>query len=259
MSSPKERNSIWYFLLLLPIAASILATVGGFAAFLGVVCLVIWFAFFKGSQDAFRSGNGTMWPKYVFTIPGVRNGKSVQPQPAPPQPQAALWNRSAPAFDKQRLTATLESLKWNQSTVDAMAAEAGEDLQYGLAFRCQYGRVLPHSQRIESIQMAEIASAVKSRLPQGAVCRAWPLFELSKGLNMDGLLVVPDRNKPLGLYCIIAGNKVNSRFTVFSMFVPVCIGKAEWIKRIYQPSAAELKAENELADMILRLSEQLVS
>ena len=300
MSTPKEKNSVWSFLLLLPIAASILATTGGIMAVVSIICIIVWFLFLKGSQHAFNSGDGANWFQYVPLI-SKQNGNStssqsiatvspqvppVQPQPPiQPQPpvrpqhqtepiqpaqftqpiqaqtvvQNRIWDESAPAFNKQRLTATIASLKWSSGDVSTLAQEAGDNLQYGLAFRCRYGNIMPHSDRIESIQMSEIASVLKNKLPQGAVCRAWPLYELSKGINMDGLLVVPDQNTPLGLYMIIAGDNTKSRFTVFSMFVPVCTGKAEWISRIYQPSMESLRNEDQLIDLILNTSEQIIS
>ena len=276
MSSVKEKNSVWYFLLLLPIASSVLTTIGGFFAVIGAACLVLWFMIFRGSLDAFNSGKGKMWQTFVPFISQFSKGRAANSSngsPSIPQnsnpvipPQAAfanagktLWDRSAPAYSSQRLTATLESLKWNNEKVNAITLEAGENLQYALAFRCQHGNLMAHSQRIDSIQMSELAAHIKGKLPQNAACRAWPMLELSKGINMDGLLAVPDRNKPLGLYLIIAGDQNKSRFTVFSMFVPVCTGKADWIKRIYQPSPEELKTEKEFISAILKLSEQIVS
>lgn len=289
MSTPKEKNSIWTYLLLLPIVSAILLTIGGIAALIGIACLAAWFLLFRGSQTAFNSGDGNAWWQYVPLIskqspgsgvsqpgpvlppqhtqpvqsaPPVQAVQTVQPvqpvQPVQTVDRNMLWKENAPAFNKQRLTATLESLKWSSGDVHTLAYEAGDSLQYGLAFRSRYGNILPHSQRIESIQMSEIAADIKGCLPQGAVCRAWPLYELSKGINMDGLLIVPDQDTPLGLYLIIAGDNTKSRFTLFSMFVPVCTGKADWVFRIYQPSMEELRKESDLADLILKTAEQTI-
>ena len=276
MNTPKEKNSVWYLLLLLPIVASILVTIGGILAIVGFACLVLWILIFKGSLNAFNSGYGALWFNYLpfFSKHNIHNQSVTPPQPVtpprpvtPPQPVSfnqpatgrQMWNQTAPAFNKQRLTATIESLKWTASDVNTLVCEAGENLQYGLAFRSQYGNVMPHTQRLDSVQMSEIAAKISGNLPHDAVCRAWPLYELSKGLNMDGLLVVPDKNRPLGLYLIIAGDSVKSIFTIFSMFVPVCSGKAEWVRKIHQPSPDELRNEKELATLILKLSEQIVA
>ena len=270
MSTSKEKNSVWYFLLPLPILASILFTSGGFLAIVGVACLALWVLVFKESLCAFNSGNGILWFNYVpfLSKQNKQNGSAIPPQgsnvSAPViQPQPAvnkqLWDRTAPAFDKQRLTATIGSLKWDAGDVNALVSESGENLQYGLAFRSQYGNMMPHTQRLDSVQMSEIAAKIRGGLPTDAVCREWPLYELSKGLNMDGLLVVPDKGRPLGLYLIIAGDSEKSRFIVFSMFVPVCLGKAEWVPKIYKPSPEDLEKEKELATLILRLSEQIVA
>ena len=280
MNTQKEKNSIWYFLILLPIASSVFATIGGVLAVIGIICLVAWFLLFKASQNAFNDNNGKAWMQYIPFISktGFRTtGQTVRTPPitpavppqvypwqppltqTPPTTSKSLWIKNAPAFNRDRLTATIGSLHWSASDVVVLAAEAGENLQYGLAFRSRYGNLMAHSKRLDSIQMSEIAAKIKPRLPQNAVCRAWPLYELSKGINMDGLLVVPDKNKPLGLYLIIAGDNMKSRFTLFSMFIPVCTGKAEWIKKIYQPSTAELQSESDLATLILSASEQIAS
>ena len=270
MSSSKEKNSVWYFLLLLPIASSALTTMGGALAVIGVICLVLWCAILQGSINAFNSGSGDRWAAYVPIISKFKTGSMANSSNGSPvipnnlhsgisPNQTAQWDKNAPAYNNQCLTATLESLKWNNENVNAIACEAGENLQYALAFRCQHGIIMPHTQKIDSVQMSELATRIKGKLPREVICRAWPMYEVTKGINMDGLLIIPDKNKPLGLYLIVAGDANKSRFTVFSMFVPVCTGKAEWMKRVYRPSSAELKSEQEFINIILKSGEQIVS
>lgn len=269
MSNTKRKNSIWSFLFLLPIAASALVTIGGLFTVIGIACLAIDIILFLGSQKAYNAGNGDNWWQYL--LPVLKNRQSnqspttpinppnppnpINPPPIPVSQNVSIWNQQAPAFSKERLSATVESLKWGSNEVDALAKEAGEQLQYGLAFRYRAGNEMVHSQRLATIQMSEIAESLKRSLPQGTVCRAWPLYELSKGSSMDGLLVVPDRNRPLGLYLILMGNQTKSRFVVLSMFIPVCSQKAAWIKTIHQPSSSDLNIENEMITRILQVAE----
>ena len=276
MNAAQEKNNIWYFLLLLPIAAGSLVTIGGMAAAAGVLCMLGWFFVYKASVKAFNAGNGGKWTQYIPLISNganaqqtANNGSGKQTKAAPQasnanQNRAAaggtqLWRANAPAFDKQRLTVSLESLKWSESELAALAAQAGENIQYALAFRSMHGNAMPHSQRLASIQMSEIAAHLKTRMPQGALCRAWRMLEVSKGVNMDGLLVVPDQSRPLGLYLVLTGDRTTSRFTVLSMFVPVCSNKVNWMERIYRPTPEELRKEKEMAGIMIGVAQQLAA
>ncbi len=284
----KKGINIWVALFGLPIAACVLFAISNVTVIVGLVCLAGWYLVNRAGTAALKDGRFEDWIGYLGGWKGLAAqarpagqhvGPSIRPtpvqtKPADPQPVQGRaqpagstpssagftrWRSSAPSYGKSELVGTMECLNWTEADLEALAREAGENLQYALAFRMTTGRDLPDTPRLRALQMTQLAERLRGDMPQAPACRAWPMTELSKGLRLDGLFLAPSSNSPLGLYAFLAGGGGVSRFVVLSLFVPVCSDKAEWARRLFRPGAAELEQERRCIGQMLESIERYVS